>query len=222
MRAVLSRPVTLTRSDGRPYRTTRERRPARRHLLSAGLAFCGRCGAPLAAQVRRRRSGELFVSYLCDPRLGRVCVGIVGHHLERCVVEALFSGLADPTTRARLTARDPRVTAALTAELDTVEGDLAALARRWGLGELSRLEWEAAREGLVVRAQTLRGRLGVLSIPTFDATALRGRWPTMGLAGRRSVVSSIFERIEVHRATTTLYDPGRVRLVWRNAASEER
>ncbi len=62
----------------------------------------------------------------------------------------------------------------------------------------------------------------MLSIPTFDATALPGRWPSMGLAGRRSVISSVFERIEVHQATTTLYDPGRVKLIWRNAAAEER
>ena len=221
VRAALAQPVTLTRSDGRLYRTTRERRPSRRHLLTAGLAFCGVCDAPLSAQVRRRRSGDLFVSYLCNPRVGRVCVGIVAHHLERCVVEALFAGLADPVRRDRLTGADPRVVTTLTASLDAIEGDLAVLARRWGLGEISRVEWEAAREGLAVRGQALRDRLGVLTVPAFDATTVLERWETMGLAGRRSVLSAVFERIEVHRATTTLYDPNRVKLVWRSAASAQ-
>jgi len=215
VRAALSQPVTLTRSDGVFYRTTRERRPSRRHLLSAGLAFCGVCGAPLSAQVRKRRSGDLFVSYICNPRLGRVCVGIVGHHLERCVVEALFAGLADPATRERFRGPDPNAINAVSTTLDAIEADLADLARLWGRGEISRVEWEAAREGLASRGQVLRDRLGLLSLPTFDPVSVPDRWEDMGLAGRRSILAAVFARVEVHRATTRAYDPERVTLIWR-------
>lgn len=219
VRACLSQPVTLTRSDGVSYRTTRERRASRRHLLSAGLSYCGVCGAPLNAQVRRRASGELFVSYICDPRFGRICVGIVAHHLERHVVDTLLGAFAEPRMRALLVGPEPRLVAELTAELDAIEADLADLARRWGRGEVSRVEWDAAREGLASRAQGLRNRLGVVSLPAFDATDLPGRWPGMGLAGRRAVLSAVFERIEVQRATTTRYDPARITIRWRTAGA---
>ena len=215
VRAVLAQPVTLKRSDGVLYRTTRERRPSRRHLLSAGLALCGVCGAPLGAQVRKRTSGTLYVSYVCNPRLGRVCVGIVGHFLERHVVEAVFTAFADPTTKQLLAEPDPHLVTAVTTELDAVESDLGELARRWGRGEITRVEWEAAREGFAARAQALRNRLGVLSLPVLDADDVVEHWEEMGLAARRAVLSAVFERIEVHPATIRGYDPERIRLVWR-------
>ncbi len=133
VKAVLSQPVTLTRSDGVFYRTTRERRPSRRHLLSAGLAFCGVCGAPLSAQVRKRPSGELFVVYTCNPRLGKVCVGIVGHHLERRVVEALFGLFDDPEARERMR-RPASGLDEISTKLDAPDGDLADLAPSVGPG----------------------------------------------------------------------------------------
>ncbi len=215
VRAVLAQPVTLKRSDGVFYRTTRERRPSRRHLLSAGLAFCGVCGVPLGAQVRKRRSGTLYVSYLCNPRLGRVCVGIVGHFLERHVIDALFAAFADPTTRELLAGADPCLVDAAATDLDAVESDLGHLARRWGRGEINRVEWEAAREGFASRSQALRDRLGVLSLPTFDPGDVVKRWHEMGLVGRRAILSAVFERIEVHPATVRGYDPNRIKLVWR-------
>ena len=221
VRAALSQPVTLTRSDGVFYRTTRERRPSRRHLLSAGLAFCGVCGAPLSAQVRKRGSGELFVNYICNPRLGRTCVGIVGHHLERCVVEALFAGLADPATRERLGGPNSAAVNAVSTTLDAIEADLADLARLWGRAEISRVEWEAAREGLASRGQVLRDRLGILSLPAFDPVSVPDRWEDMGLAGRRSILAAVFARIEVHRAKTRGYDPERVTLIWRATGGDQ-
>jgi hypothetical protein len=90
------------------------------------------------------------------------------------------------------------------------------LARRWGMGELSRAEWDAAREGLSARAQARRDQLGALSVPAFDGAHVAERWPEMGLAGRRSILRAVFARIEVLKATTTRYDPNRVRLVWRH------
>jgi site-specific DNA recombinase len=215
VKAALTQPVTLMRSDGVPYRTSRKRRPARRHLLS-GLATCGRCGAPLTTQTIVRRSGAVVVNYLCNPRVGGVCVGIVEHYLERCVVETLFDGLADPATRERLGGSHPAVVVAISKELGAVDSDLAELARLWGGGSLTRLEWAVARETLALRAQELRSRLQVLSIPAFDAATVHERWEDMGLAERRSIVAGAFERIEVRAATTTRYDPGRIALVWRN------
>jgi site-specific DNA recombinase len=218
VRATLAQPVTLTRSDGALYRTTRQRRPSRRHLLSAGLAFCGVCGAPLSAQVRKRASGAVFVVYLCNPRVGRVCVAIVGHRLERHVVESLLAAFADPSTRQLLAGVEPTVVAGLSAKLEAVDVQLAELARRWGRGEISRAEWDGAREGLASRSQDLRNRLGVLALPAFNADEVADRWDEMGLAGRRAILARVFERIEVRRATTRDYDPERIKLTWRNPA----
>jgi hypothetical protein len=83
------------------------------------------------------------------------------------------------------------------------------------------VEWEAARESLAYRGQALRDRLGVISIPAFDPVNVPERWETTGLTGRRAILSAVFERIEVHRATTTLYDPQRIELVWRLAGPDE-
>ncbi len=81
------------------------------------------------------------------------------------------------------------------------------LPRRWGRGEISRVEWDGAREGLALRAQALRNRLSVLTLPTFDAATVAEQWNDMRLAGRRAILAAVFERIEVHRATTRTYDP---------------
>ena len=156
------------------------------------------------------------MSYICNPRLGKVCVGIVAHHLERRVIEVLFAGLADPAVRERLGRPDPSVLG-LSSELDGIDSDLADLARRWGRGEISRVEWDAARDGLASRGQALRNRLGVLTLPTFDAATVAERWEDMGLAGRRAILAAVFERIEVHRARSRRYDPERIKLVWRVA-----
>ena len=141
------------------------------------------CGAPLGAQVRKRTSGTLYVSYVCNPRLGRVCVGIVGHFLERHVIEALFTVFADPTTRELFAGADPSLLAAVTTGLDAVESDLRHLAGRWGQGEIDRVEWEAAREGFAARAQALRDRLGILSLPALDPCDVVERWEEMGWLG---------------------------------------
>lgn len=104
---------------------------------------------------------------------------------------------------------------AATTNLDAVESDLGHLARRWGRGEINRVEWEAAREGLASRSQALRDRLGVLSLPAFDPGDVMERWDEMGLVGRRAILSAVFERIEVYPATSRRYDPDRIKLVWR-------
>jgi hypothetical protein len=149
---------------------------------------------------------------------GGVCVAIVGHRLERHVVESLLAAFADPSTRQLLAGVEPTVVARLRAELEAVDAQLAELARRWGRGEISRGEWDAAREGLASRSQDLRNRLGVLALPAFNADEVAGRWDGMGLAGRRAILARVFERIEVRRATTTGYDPERIKLTWRNPA----
>ena len=216
VRATQARPVTLIRSDGVMYRTSRARRPSRRHLLTGGLAVCGICDTGLAAQLRKRPSGEVFVSYLCDPRRGGACVGIVAHFLERHVTEALFAALADPATRRRLTAPDRSTVESIARELDRVEADLGDLARQWGRGELCRVEWDAARAELVHRRRTLDNRLRALDAPALsDLSDLPTRWDGMAFLSRRAVLAAVFERIVVQRATTRGYDPGRITLLWR-------
>ena len=116
---------------------------------------------------------------------------------------------------------DPAVVTPVAEELDVIDRDLAALARLWGEGTVTRQEWEAAREGLAARGQVLRDRLGVLSIPAFDPVDLPDRWEAMGLAGRRAILAAVFSRIEVHRAKTRGYEPERIKLVWRAVTMED-
>jgi hypothetical protein len=98
----------------------------------------------------------------------------VGHRLERHVVESLLAAFADHSTRQLLAGAEPTVVARLSAELEVVDAQLAELARRWGRGEISRGEWDAAREGLASRGQDLRNRLGVLALPAFNADDVAG------------------------------------------------
>ncbi len=41
------------------------------------------------------------------------------------------------------------------------------------------------------------------------------RWDEMEFAGRRAIISTVFERIEPHRAAIKGYDLDRIKLVWR-------
>ena len=72
-----------------------------------------------------------------------------------------------------------------------------------------------SQAGFASRGQRLRNRLGVLRIPAFEAAEVAKRWGDMGLSGRRSVLAAGFERIAVHPATTTRYDPDRIEVIWR-------
>lgn len=215
VRATLSGPRTLARANGTRYSISGPHRPARRHLLSAGLATCGVSGAALSAQSKQRASGERFVNYICNPRRGKACIGIVGHRLEPFVLDALFARLGHGNIVGLLTGPDDAEAHGLARALDDVALELTDLARARGRGDISRGEWSAAREGYARRAQNLRDAFTRLAIADVGAPAdLPQRWPSIGLAAQRAVLAAVFERIEVHRLRTRGDSP-RVKLYWR-------
>jgi DNA invertase Pin-like site-specific DNA recombinase len=217
VQGVLSSPIVLVRADGTVYRTERRRRSSQQHLLTR-LAICGVCGAPLAAQRRSDdRLGRPSVTYLCNPRYGGTCVGMVAHFLEPIVTESVFNIVEQGAARYLLAGRDPSKAAAIAAELEGIDADLRLLAAAWGAGRIRRGEWADGRSAFTARAEYLRDELARLAIPGMcDPSRLREEWPALGAATKRAILYALIDCVVVHRTTRRDHqlDTGRVEIFW--------
>ena len=142
VRARLSGPRTIRRRDGRDYPVSEavfagnDGRTGRRYELTAGLAVCGVCGAPLTG-CRVKRAGT--VPYLrCQPsKGGRACVGILMQPTDN----TLPTGCSPSSTsrrscpRSRLTST--RTTGRARPALSALDGQRGELARIWAAGGMS-------------------------------------------------------------------------------------
>ena len=221
VRAVLTEPCVLTRSDGVKYRSSRRRATAHRHLLSAGIAICGVCGAQLSAQSTVDPRGRRVTTYICNPKSGGlVCAAMVAHRLEPLVVESMMTRVGEPWFVERLERPSHGQAAKLTAELERLELELAALARMNTAGELLPGEWSVARRATAARAHAVKDLQATLAAATFGpAATIRNRWKTLGIVGQRSVLSVAFDRIELSQHRRGI-DPGsRVQLFWGDGTS---
>lgn len=218
--AVLGGPATVQRSDGGTYQVSRRRRPARRYLLTGGLARCGRCNAPLVAQQRSSRTAGSAPAYLCHPTRGGCSgIGIGAEPLEAYVAEQLLEELDRPDFLRELAADDDGAREAVTTQLGQLEERRAELARMWAAGTLSAGEWTAARTVLESDQHRLQGELAGLPSPTIDVdpAVIREGWGLMTLDERRQVLALFIESVVVGPAQpgTRRFDPDRVRVAWR-------
>jgi hypothetical protein len=206
VRAVLSAPTTVIRSDGKEYRVSRRKRPGRRYLLTGGLARCGRCGAALVAQQRKGRTEGSRSAYLCmSTRGGCNGIGIVAEPFEAEVVRQVLEDLEkNQRFRARLAAGDDHAKTR------------ARLVKRRQAIEARRTETSAAYAQLDIPIEMVRSvgieldreaarmaqELQALGEPRhgLDPDAILAGWDGMLLNEQRQVLQQLVEKVVVSRA----------------------
>ena len=159
------------------------RRAPRRYLLS-GMLRCGKCGGKLfsAARVNERR-------YVCASGPDhRGCGGIMVNaaRVEEWLTAAVLYRLDTPDMEAVLTgqhAQDDRYTD-LAAQRERLEARMRELAAMFSEGEISRLEWKAARDPLEAQLTGVDQQLSRLSTAT-TLDRLMGRVRRFGPGGIR-------------------------------------
>lgn len=198
----------------------------RKYALTGGLLVCGVCQAPMAGSVKQikggaKRGGRDVAYYLCHPgKGGRGCTGIMLGPTEENVVNRLFAELDKPGFLDAVTADDhagrrDEITTALTG----IDGQRRHLAGQWGAGQLTDLEWQAARDALSHREGELRAELTAKAAPAarVDIATARSAWPLMTLGEQREFLRMFIRSVTISRAVpgTRTFDPGRVAIDWR-------
>jgi site-specific DNA recombinase len=195
-------------------------KPARRYLLTGGLARCGRCGAAMVARPNhggRRR-------YACAKDFGGCDRTFhLAEPLEDYVGDALFVALDGPAlAAARQQVAEPGD--------DDLVGQIAAEETRrreaadaYAAGTLSLASFQKADrdlEGRIGRAREQlagRTRARVLTDLPSSFSALKTWWEAADLEARRQLVGLIVEKVEIGPAVPgrNKFDPDRIRIVWR-------
>jgi len=193
--------------------------PTRKYLL-AGFLTCADCGT---AMVCRPPRGSRRRTFACvADRGGCAHCHVRADELEELVVEAVMLRLDTPTLAEAVDRREqPDAADDGTAEVAEIEARQVELAEMFGAGEVSRAEWQAARDTLDARLSAARSKVAEQVVVTAaDAymgkgTVLRDAWPTMALDARRAVLGSVIDRVVIAPSKRRIFDPERVTVTWR-------
>jgi DNA invertase Pin-like site-specific DNA recombinase len=215
-------PAILTRDEhdrirailGNP-RVHRVGRPAL--SLLGGLLVCSECGAKMHHSTRVTGVRR----YLCVVRPengGCGHVAIQAERLEDIIVETVMRRLDTPALAAATAA--PKRAKQLD-DVGVLEARLGELADTFAAGEVTRAEWLRARSGIeerlvrARRAQELETGMTVLA-PYTEAGVLRDRWPALTTDQRRTILSSVLDRVVIGPAKVGgRFDPDRIAIGWR-------
>ncbi|MGF1661016.1 MAG: recombinase family protein [Kineosporiaceae bacterium] len=208
LRALLHDPAR--RTGGRPGRAT--------YLLSAGVARCGRCAAPLAGHHDQKRD---YRRYLCvnQPGLDRCGrLAIAADALDAFVTAAVFDALSGSVpTQSRLDdTQAHEAVANLRKQLD----ELAVL---YADGEIGQAEWLVARKRLSERLERAQAEIRttshrrVLSDVPKTSADLPSYWAELSLSQQRRVIQELLASVVVQPAARggNRVDLSRVTLNWR-------
>lgn len=202
-----------------------QRFPARsRANVLAGLAFCGKCEAPLRSRPTSRGREVLCVK----PPTGRGCGGVSmrAEPIITYLADLVRTSLDDGSFAQHLN-RDASVDAgAAWRAVAHLETDMKALADDYGSGRLTRSEWMAARAPMLAR----------LDAAQRDLRRVQGTGPGALLAGglkawddawadaaddvdkRRARLAQVFEAVHIDpapRGSRARINLDRVRVTWR-------
>ena len=202
----------------------RQSPPARTHLLTGGIARCGRCGHALSGQVRYEKDREKVRARLlvCLPHLGGCSLYVAAQPVEDLVTEAVIQALDGPALAAAV-AQDEDQGDEVATELAEVEAKLDEFADMLSAGELDRrgyvrakAPWEERRDAL--RRRQARDVRTAALVPYAGKTgALRDAWPMLTLDQRRAVVSAVVDEVRIAPATRRgrIFDTSRLSMTWK-------
>jgi site-specific DNA recombinase len=193
----------------------RQRRAARRYLLSGGLVVCGACGGPL----RSKQTGTTAV-YACRPRERGVCgkVSISADYVEHLVREAVCK-IVEGRDYAAALRRVKGVDRDAAARVAEIERELDELIEAKAAGAFPRLaEYLRLREGIEERLDAARRSLGgdVSSAATIRYAgkpgALGDDWDSLSLDRRQAIVRAVVKPVVIRPAGDgpRRFDPERV------------
>lgn len=178
---------------------------ARKYELS-GLVYCATCKHVMVSMTASRLRGPSFIcNRLSTGGCGQMRIAM--RHLERYMEEQVFAVVDTPELRAALAARGHEATDQEKELRATIVRDEAALHRLtedYDDGDIPRPEYRRRRARITERldaaqrtlAQVTRARVAV-TLPSGDE--LRAQWPNRDNAWKRTILSSVIERIEVSR-----------------------
>lgn len=201
----------------------RTKRAARTYPLH-GLLYCGVCGAALLS--RPRGDGRRLYGCMSGTNFhGCGKIRVVAEPVETLIQEAILIRL-DTTELQRLVlgeAAQGTQAAALQRELADMTADLENLASAHGRGEISWVEFLAARKAFTERIDAAKAKLSRLSrhsaLAGFvgNSEELRSQWASLPLTRQRAIVEALADRITISPANkrNPRFDPGRVTVTWR-------
>lgn len=172
--------------------------PGGKYVLS-GVLFCV-CSTGMTAAARPDQraddDGSPYVIYRCPAYAGDHGNSIGGHSIVAWARQQMITVLSD-RNHARAVARRSAQLEKLDDQIATAKRDTAALAAKWGAGDMDPDEWEAARAALKARRARLdddRTALlssGAASLDTpSDAAQLAADWAAGTVDQRRRLLLS--------------------------------
>jgi len=196
------------------------RRAPRRYLLT-GLLRCGKCGGKLFSSARGNERRYVCMSGADHRGCGGITV--TAPPVEEWLTAAVLYRLDTPEMEAVLTghqAEDARH-AELAAERDRLQGRMKELGEMFAAGEISRMEWKAARDPLehqiTATEQQLSRITGASSLAQIvgQGAALRQGWASLNLERQHAIVRAVLDYATIRPATRLgRFDPERIIPVW--------
>ena len=142
--------------------------------------------------------------------------------LDAFITEAVFQVLETPEVAERLRqAEGDDVSLAITRFADA-ERRMEEMARIFAAGEISRAEWQAAREVAAAKLTDAERHLaehrGAETLSDVMDAPVRDQWEQRPLRWRRDVINLVIERIEIEPADVPgrHWEPDRISVTWRN------
>ena len=202
-------PAIISLEEGEAIRAVLNSRkrleaPARTNLLT-GLLVCGICGKKL---VTNNKDG--YRRYICrkDTISGRGCGGVfvTAHNVEDFVVEAVLIRLNFPEMERSLSQSKPNPKALkLNSGHAGLDGRYIELAEMVGQGEMSRVEYQAAKKIIADRKseleRTLAKEAGVIALAgnLGSPQLITQKWKSLNLDRQRAILKAILDSVQVDK-----------------------
>jgi DNA invertase Pin-like site-specific DNA recombinase len=214
--------------DGKQHRVRRVHQSnTRRWLLTGGIAACAQCQMPLAVAHTNGRACYTCRKDMGDKACAKVSISPAADVEAWVVREIMLTVERSPRLLKAVNGQPDPKRGKLHDELTAAEDALREQARRFGLGEITDVEWEAMAGPLRARAAKARDGLAALpeldiDLPPFDQIA--ALWDDMPLRQRRAFIEQVVRRVEISPALRKGYAKRgeedkrireRVHIIWR-------